>query len=61
MAGSLVSRVVITSAWIEKILGLLTSSFPPAALLALKGALLKEVTLEESTKLTVQSIQGLGI
>lgn len=61
MAGSLVSPVVITSAWIEKILGLLPSSFPPAALLAMKGALLKEVTLEESTKLTIQSIQGLGI
>ena len=61
MAGSLVSHVAIISAWLEKILGLLTSSFPPAALLALKGPLLKEVTLEESTKLTIQSIQGLDI
>jgi hypothetical protein len=39
----------------EKMLGLLTSSFPPDALLDLKGALLKEIILEESTKLTIQS------
>lgn len=54
-AGSLVS-CVITGPKMEKMLGLLTSSFPPDALLDLKGALLKEITLEESTKLTIQSI-----
>lgn len=54
-AGSFVS-CVITGPKMEKMTGLLTSSFPPDALLDLKGALLKEITLEESTKLTIQSI-----
>ena len=57
-AGSLVS-CVITGPKME-MTGLLTSSFPPDAFLDLKGALLKEITLEESTKLTIQSIYGLG-